>query len=48
MLPSNTRRTAMDPTTTFCPNWACPARGQMGTALGLSDLSQQQGKDQEA
>jgi transposase-like protein len=20
----------MDPTTTFCPNWACPARGQTG------------------
>jgi transposase-like protein len=20
----------MDPTTTFCPNWACPARGQIG------------------
>jgi transposase-like protein len=20
----------MDPTTTFCPNWACPARGQSG------------------
>src|SRR2546428_7055201 len=22
--------TSMDPTTTFCPNWACPARGQSG------------------
>src|SRR6266436_3428632 len=25
-----TRRTSMDPTTTFCPNLACPARGQTG------------------
>ena len=30
MLPSNTRRTVMDPTTVFCPNLACPARGQIG------------------
>jgi transposase-like protein len=30
MLPSNTRRTVMDPTTVFCPNLACPARGQTG------------------
>src|SRR2546428_5304381 len=30
MLPSTTRRTVMDPTTVFCPNRACPARGQPG------------------
>src|SRR6059036_4061152 len=30
MLPSTTRRTVMDPTTTFCPNLACAARGQTG------------------
>src|SRR3989475_191378 len=30
MLPSNTRRMIMDPTTVFCPNLACPARGQIG------------------
>src|SRR2546426_1301201 len=30
MLPRNARRIIMDPTTTFCPNLACPARGQIG------------------
>src|SRR5687767_9521703 len=30
MLPSTTRRTVMDPTMVFCPNLACPARGQTG------------------
>src|SRR5688572_15492228 len=30
MLPSTTRRTVMDPTMVFCPNRACPARGQTG------------------
>src|SRR6267142_2685501 len=30
MLPSTTRRTVMDPTTVFCPNLACAARGQTG------------------
>src|SRR3989442_5286408 len=30
MLPSNTRRTIMDPTVTCCPHRACPARGQRG------------------
>src|SRR2546425_2258745 len=30
MLPSTTRRTGMDPATTFCPRLACPARGQTG------------------
>src|SRR2546426_12370944 len=29
-FPNATRRTSMDPTTTFCPNVACPARGQTG------------------
>src|SRR5713101_6799530 len=29
-FPNDTRRTIMDPTTTFCPNLACPARGQIG------------------
>src|SRR5467141_3676824 len=30
MLPRNARRIIMDPTTTCCPNLACPARGQRG------------------
>src|SRR6266403_4185806 len=30
MLPLNARRIIMDPTTTCCPNLACPARGQTG------------------
>jgi transposase-like protein len=30
MFPNNARRTIMDPTTVFCPNLACPARGQAG------------------
>src|SRR4029077_12502355 len=30
MLPHTARRTIMDPTTTFCPNRHCPARGQTG------------------
>src|SRR6266852_8773647 len=30
MLPSTTKRTVMDPTTVFCSNLACPARGQTG------------------
>src|SRR3989454_505461 len=29
-LPHTARRTIMDPTTTFCPNQHCPARGQTG------------------
>src|SRR5215218_4882728 len=29
-FPNATRRTIMDPTTTFCPNLACPARSQSG------------------
>jgi hypothetical protein len=27
----------MDPTTTFCPNVACPARGQTGQGQGQAD-----------
>src|SRR6266516_6616216 len=30
LLPHTARRTIMDPTTTFCPNRHCPARGQTG------------------
>jgi transposase-like protein len=30
MFPNNARRTVMDPTTVFCPNGSCPARGQTG------------------
>jgi transposase-like protein/IS1 family transposase len=30
MFPNNARRFVMDPTTVFCPNLACPARGQVG------------------
>ena len=30
MFPNATRRTSLDPTTTFCPNVACPARGRSG------------------
>ena len=26
----DSEETSMDPTTTFCPNMACPARGQSG------------------
>jgi transposase-like protein/IS1 family transposase len=30
MFPNNARRIVMDPTTVFCPNMDCPARGQRG------------------
>jgi transposase-like protein len=30
MFPNNARRIVMNPTTVFCPNLACPARGQTG------------------
>jgi transposase-like protein/IS1 family transposase len=30
MFPNNARRSVMDPTTVFCPNGNCPARGQTG------------------
>jgi transposase-like protein len=30
MFPNNARRLLMDPTTVFCPNLTCPARGQTG------------------
>jgi transposase-like protein len=30
MFPNNARRIVMDPTSVFCPNLDCPARGQTG------------------
>src|SRR5215471_16067627 len=30
MFPNNARRSVMNPATVFCPNLACPARGQIG------------------
>src|SRR5919202_3727648 len=30
MFPRTARRSVMDPTTAFCPNWPCYARGQIG------------------
>src|SRR5881409_2781055 len=42
MLPSNTRRTVMDPTTVFCPNRHCPARGQTGQGhIGIHSRKEQ-------
>src|SRR2546423_10112390 len=42
MLPSNTRRTVMDPTTVFCPNVACAARGQIGKGnIGIHSQKEQ-------
>jgi transposase-like protein len=42
MLPSTTRRTIMDPTTIFCPNRACPARGQRGQGnIGIHSRKEQ-------
>jgi transposase-like protein len=42
MLSSNTRRTVMDLTSVFCPNLACPARGQIGQGnLGLHSRKDQ-------
>src|SRR5262245_7997468 len=42
MLPSNTRRMVMDPTTVFCPNLACPARGQTGQGnIGIHSRTEQ-------
>src|SRR5256714_8639373 len=42
MLPHNARRTIMDPTTTFCPNLACPARGQTGQGnIGIHSQQEQ-------
>src|SRR5437016_13665911 len=42
MLPHNARRTIMDPTTTFCPNRDCPARGQTGQGnIGIHSQQEQ-------
>src|SRR6266481_4806561 len=42
MLPHNARRTIMDPTTTFCPNRDCPARGQTGQGnIGIHSRKEQ-------
>src|SRR5437773_5813794 len=42
MLPHNARRTIMDPTTTFCPNRDCPARGQTGQGnIGIHSQKEQ-------
>src|SRR4029434_3374709 len=42
MLPHNARRTIMDPTTTFCPNRNCPARGQTGKGnIGIHSQKEQ-------
>src|SRR5256885_656708 len=42
MLPHNARRTIMDPTTTFCPNRHCPARGQTGQGtIGIHSQKEQ-------
>src|ERR1700746_616223 len=42
MLSHNARRTIMDPTTTFCPNRDCPARGQTGQGnIGIHSQKEQ-------
>src|SRR4029453_14154886 len=42
MLPHKARRTIMDPTTTFCPNENCPARGQTGQGnIGIHSRKEQ-------
>src|SRR2546429_6920590 len=42
MLPHTARRTIMDPTTTFCPNGNCPARGQTGKGnIGIHSRKEQ-------
>src|SRR5215472_6967784 len=42
MLPHNARRTIMDPTTAFCPNRNCPARGQTGQGnIGIHSQKEQ-------
>src|SRR5207253_1177282 len=41
-LPHTARRTIMDPTTTFCPNQHCPARGQTGPGnIGIHSQKEQ-------
>src|SRR5436309_6179085 len=42
MLPHKARRTIMDPTTTFCPNRHCHARGQTGMGnIGIHSRKEQ-------
>jgi transposase-like protein len=42
MFPNNARRIIMDPTTVFCPNLSCPARGQTGQGnLGVHSRKDQ-------
>src|SRR5215813_2549812 len=42
LLPHKARRTIMDPTTTFCPNRHCPARGQTGQGnIGIHSQKEQ-------
>src|SRR6266567_2640960 len=42
LLPHKARRTTMDPTTTFCPNGNCPARGQTGQGnIGIHSRKEQ-------
>src|SRR5215813_11528578 len=42
MFPRTARRSAMDPTTTFCPNAHCPARGQTGMGnIGIHSQKEQ-------
>src|SRR6184192_4304243 len=42
MFPRTARRSVMDPTTTFCPNSNCPARGQIGQGnIGIHSQKEQ-------
>jgi transposase-like protein len=42
MFPNVTWRTSLDPTTTFCPNQHCPARGQTGQGnIGIHSRTEQ-------
>src|SRR5438128_1253611 len=42
MFPRRARRSVMDPTTTFCPNAHCPARGQTGQGnIGIHSQKEQ-------
>src|SRR5215471_6414256 len=42
MFPNNARRSVMNPATVFCPNLACPARGQIGQGtLGIHSCKDQ-------
>src|SRR5436853_6539491 len=42
MFPRTARRSVMDPTTIFCPNGHCPARGQTGMGnIGIHSQKEQ-------